>query len=272
MSGECSLSAKQFFQRTTDKDSQLLSNQTRLFIYYEICDIIAKLMKKMTHKIKARKISHIFLVVFIITFIIAAGFSIQLALISGKIMATLQKKVEAQENKHYAITISAFDPATIVTPTPYLTPTPTEPWGISRKMDETTWVIKVEDDKTMATSDEIFSALNHYRQKKGVGTLVKDAKLTDFSQKRARQFLKNNELDSHSGFNAHFSDEKHLRDAEFMGVGENSSYGYKLFGVHLVEWIFAGDGPHNDNQLDPSWTHVGIGVAGTGVDIIFGKK
>jgi len=33
--------------------------------------------------------------------------------------------------------------------------------------------------------------------------------------------------------------------------------------------VFAGDTPHDNNQLDSSWTAVGIGVSETFVDIIF---
>jgi len=52
-------------------------------------------------------------------------------------------------------------------------------------------------------------------------------------------------------------------------LGENISYGYRLEGVHLIEWMYAGDKPHDDNQLDSKWDHVGIGVKETATCIIF---
>jgi uncharacterized protein YkwD len=38
----------------------------------------------------------------------------------------------------------------------------------------------------------------------------------------------------------------------------------------LIEWVFAKSPEHNANQLDSGWTHVGIGVSGYGVNLIFG--
>jgi hypothetical protein len=53
-------------------------------------------------------------------------------------------------------------------------------------------------------------------------------------------------------------------------LGENSGYGSKLIGVHLIEWVYAADPAHNANQLDKQWSHVGIGIEGLGVVFIFG--
>jgi uncharacterized protein YkwD len=58
----------------------------------------------------------------------------------------------------------------------------------------------------------------------------------------------------------------------FSSLGENSSYGYLLEGVHLIEWVYAGDAPHDNNQLNSEWSHVGIGVNGTATDLIFGGR
>jgi uncharacterized protein YkwD len=168
------------------------------------------------------------------------------------------------------------------TPTPYVSPTPyiasnnavprdDGPWGIAKQLSEHTWTMKVGEDTKMATAKEVFDALNHYRIQKGSSNLTWDDKLADFALKRAQTFVSIGKLDGHAGFESYFKDEQHLKDIGFWGVGENSSYGFKMEGVHLIEWVFAGDKPHDDNQLDSSWTHVGIGVSETGVDLVFGK-
>jgi hypothetical protein len=40
--------------------------------------------------------------------------------------------------------------------------------------------------------------------------------------------------------------------------------------VHLIEWVYAGDKPHNDNQLSSKWSAVGIGISGSATDLVFG--
>lgn len=150
--------------------------------------------------------------------------------------------------------------------------TDSAPWGVAKKIDETTWTMKVADDNKMATSQEIFQALNSYRKQKGVGALVFDQNLASFAEKRAQTFASIGKLDGHAGFNDYFKDQQNLKNIGFWGVGENSSFGFTMSGVHLIEWVFAADPPHDNNQLDPSWTHVGIGIKSTGVDIVFGKN
>lgn len=148
----------------------------------------------------------------------------------------------------------------------------TEVWGVAEQISETTWTMKVGEDEKMATPQEIQSALNAYRNKKGVGSLEWDDKLAEFALQRAQTFSENQTLDEHEGFKEYVQHDNNMENLGFWGVGENSSFGFRMEGVHLIEWIFAGDPPHDNNQLDPEWTHVGIGVVGTAVDVIFGKK
>lgn len=158
-------------------------------------------------------------------------------------------------------------------PTPTLVPSLEQKiWGIAEQIDETTWTMNVAEDEKMATPEEIKIALNDYRNKKGVGELAWSEELTKLAISRAETFLSIRKLDGHAGFKAYVEEEENMEKLGFIGMGENSSYGFRLEGVHLIEWIFAGDPPHENNQLDPSWTHVGIGVKGTAVDVIFGKK
>jgi len=35
--------------------------------------------------------------------------------------------------------------------------------------------------------------------------------------------------------------------------------------------MYAADKDHNQNQLEPRWTHVGIGIDGVATCLIFGK-
>jgi len=147
-----------------------------------------------------------------------------------------------------------------------------EEWGTSKQLGEHTWTIRVGQDTKNGTSQEILSALNGYRQGKGKGTLVWDERLANYAQERASYFASKGDLDSHAGFTDYVNNQDGFHKLGFMNLGENSSYGYTLEGVHLIEWVYAGDKPHDDNQLNSEWTHVGIGVSGSASNLIFGGK
>jgi uncharacterized protein YkwD len=150
--------------------------------------------------------------------------------------------------------------------------TDTTQWGVAKQIDAHTWTTKLGQDSVIGTPSEIFDALNVYRNRLGKGTLTWDSNLAAYAQTRATLYNSIKALDEHKGFIDYTNSTDNLRTLGFWGVGENACYGYRLLGVHIIEWVFAGDKPHDDNQLDSSWTHVGIGVSGLGVDIIFGKE
>lgn len=155
----------------------------------------------------------------------------------------------------------------VMTPTPQVSKN--DVWGIAKQVDAQTWSMQVGKDERIGTSQEIFSALNAYRQKNGKGTLSWDDKLTSYAVSRVQLFTQLNTTDKHAGF-VEYMHNNGFNILGFMSLGENSSFGYQLAGVHLIEWVYAGDKPHDDNQLNSSWTHVGIGVSGLATDLIFG--
>lgn len=145
-------------------------------------------------------------------------------------------------------------------------------WGKSKQIDEHTWTIDVGTDQKSGSAQEILSALNSYRKKNGSGVLTWDNKLGDYAQARASSFTSMGKLDGHAGFTDYVNNHDGFHALGFQSLGENSSYGYTLEAVHLIEWVFAGDKPHNDNQLSSNWSYVGIGVSGTATDLVFGGK
>lgn len=235
-------------------------------------------LKHHLKKARPRKVSHAFLYIFGAT-ILAIGF---LSLELFFVLESYQKRVENllnEQNKQ--IVYYAPLPTNIPTPeTIFIKPasgnllskTQQGEWGVAKQIDENTWTMKVGEDARMSTTQELFEALNNYRQRHGVGRLSLDANLSKFAQDRAQTFSKLGKLDGHAGFLDYVKDENNIKKLGFWGVGENSSSGYQMLGVHLIEWIYAADKPHNDNQLDPSWTHVGIGISETATDLIFGKS
>lgn len=152
-------------------------------------------------------------------------------------------------------------------------PTPTvdtEPWGVAKQVDEVTWTMKVGEDEVMATASEIFGALNEYRKRYGSQALTWDNNLADYAKSRAEYLNNLKNVDKHEGFSNFVENEDGFNKLGFTALGENISYGYKLNGVHIIEWMYAGDEPHNKNQLDNRWNYVGIGVDGLATCLIFG--
>lgn len=157
-----------------------------------------------------------------------------------------------------------------ITPKVNVLPKDNEPWGVAKQIDDVTWTMKVGEDERIGTPQEIFEALNVYRKQHNKGQLAWDQNLADFAQERADLFDSIKNTDKHAGFKNCMENEDCASKLGRNYIGENSAYGYKLYGVHLIEWIFAGDEPHNTNQLDTKWVYVGVGVKGLGIDIIFG--
>lgn len=169
----------------------------------------------------------------------------------------------------------------IMTPTPTLLSTPassnTSPnsasgqvWGVATQVDQDTWTMQVGQDAVMGTPQDVLAALNTYRQKHGSGVLVWDQTLGDYAQTRAVFFANQGKLDAHAGFTDFLNNQDGFKKLGYNSLGENSSIGYTLTGVHLIEWVYAGDKPHNDNQLSNKWSAVGIGITDSATDLVFG--
>ncbi len=144
-----------------------------------------------------------------------------------------------------------------------------QPWGVSKQISQHTWTMKVGMDPSMATPQEILQALNQYRIKHGSQPLTVDPKLAQYAQSRADSFDAAGTTDEHQGFNDFLENQDGFQKLSFTWLGENTSIGYRMNGVHLIEWIYAGDEPHDKNQLDNKWSHIGIGVKGTATCLIF---
>lgn len=150
---------------------------------------------------------------------------------------------------------------------------PSGEWGKSERVEGTDhgWTMKVGNDPVMGTAQETFDALNVYRSKKGVRGLNWDGNLGSYAQQRAADLVANGGVDDHKGFKEYIDNTDNRKRLGFYGLGENASCGFRLTGTHIIEWLFAGDAPHENNQLNSNWSDVGIGVSNTCVTLIFGS-
>lgn len=145
-------------------------------------------------------------------------------------------------------------------------------WGVAKEVDEGTYTIKIAYDAAMATPEEVLAALNAYRQTNGKSSLGMDQKLQAYAQSRADYFQQQGQSDKHAGFNRFLDEENGFETLGFMRLGENSYFGGPLTGTHVIEWVFAKSPGHNANQLDAGWSHAGVGVSSSSIDIIFGAQ
>jgi uncharacterized protein YkwD len=97
-----------------------------------------------------------------------------------------------------------------------------------------------------------------------------DGNLGSYAQERVAQLVANGGVDDHKGFREYIGNTDNRKRLGFYGLGENASCGFRLTGTHIIEWLFAGDPPHENNQLDPNWSDVGIGISNTCITLIFG--
>lgn len=130
---------------------------------------------------------------------------------------------------------------------------------------------KLENTSQSATQQQLFHSLNTYRQKKGKSSLSWDGKLGGFAQSRADQFARDDKMDGHAGFKAMFDNNGYQRMG-FLKMGENSSMSDNTDSTYIIESLYAGSAAHEDNQLNDSYTHVGVGVSGKFTNLVFGGK
>ena len=174
-----------------------------------------------------------------------------------------------------SVPVATIKPTITVVPTKIIATTkptvvPAVTWGVARQIDEHTWTMKVGMDAKMATPNEILQALNDYRVRRGSQRLTVDQNLANYAQSRAEYLYSIKSTDGHKGFENFLDNENGYDKLGFTWLGENISYGYQLEGVHVIEWMYAGDKPHDDNQVNNRWNYVGIGVKGTATALIFG--
>ncbi|KKQ09222.1 hypothetical protein A2858_01525 [Candidatus Daviesbacteria bacterium RIFCSPHIGHO2_01_FULL_36_37] len=140
--------------------------------------------------------------------------------------------------------------------------------AVTQKQNESS-KIKVDNPKS---SKNILNALNSYREKMGVSKLSLNPALAEYAKFRVSHFSSIGSIDNHEGFRNFINSEDGFNKLGFMSLGENSGNGSFKDDADLIERFYGSHGPHNENQLDPKWTHVGIAVLGNFTDFIFGAN
>lgn len=171
--------------------------------------------------------------------------------------------------------------AITLTPTPTKIPTPVDPfandpdlkdaqWGQAVKVSETGYRMKVAFDDRMTTPQEAFQALNSYRSTKKRSLLLWDDRLAKYALERATYICQNGS-DGHAGFSNYVQDQEGYKTLGFYSLGENMSVKMRFTATHLIEWMYAGDEAHDNNQLG-DWSHVGIGIYEDCSSLIFANR
>lgn len=156
-------------------------------------------------------------------------------------------------------------PNSIPTPTPSLIPTPTP----THQPTPITIIAAAQVDSNL-NPQSLFNAINNYRIKKGLPTLQWDQKLANYAQNRSTQYQQSGSMDHHAEFRQLTSNSNGFYELGFRKLGENSSSGFSGNPVELVENLYAGSTKHQENQLNPDWSHMGTGVTSGFTNIVFG--
>jgi uncharacterized protein YkwD len=118
---------------------------------------------------------------------------------------------------------------------------------------------------------QLLSALNAYRQKKGKSSLAWDNTLASFAQGRAEKFDRDGAMDNHAGFRDMLNNNG-FSQMGFMALAENSSYGDSRDPIYIIETLYGQSPGHDANQLNGEYTHVGVGASGKATDFVFGGR
>jgi len=161
----------------------------------------------------------------------------------------------------------------IVTPTDLPPTSAPEPTPTPTIAEDTTKIItNVENDSTMADSNQIVEALNNYRKEHGAPVLQVETGLSNLAQERANKFATGGTLDGHAGFRDYMNNNG-FETSGFNGLGENSAMlSGPMQADKIIKEIFGQSEAHNTSQLDSSWTHVGVAINGIFVNVNFGKN
>ncbi len=143
-----------------------------------------------------------------------------------------------------------------------------ETWKVE-KIDDKTTSTKFPEDDRMGTAEELFVAINNFRQAHSISTVQKHDTLCRIAQTRANQLLELGQLDGHAGM----SDLAHSQQ-DFDNMGEVISGGVqKQLAVHTVEWGWGRSlTGHRESILNKKWTHGCGGIAGLFNVFVFGSN
>lgn len=150
-----------------------------------------------------------------------------------------------------------------------ITPTPTPFQWTVEKVSEHETEMSIPADPRMSTADELFDALNSYRQDHNIPAVQKDDLLCSIAQNRANEQIANGGLDDHAGFNKYAQNQN-----EFSRMGEVLFGGNQPeYGVHIVEygWDRSLTG-HREVIQDSGWGYGCSGIAGYYAVFVFGQK
>lgn len=121
------------------------------------------------------------------------------------------------------------------------------------------------------TKQDVLEALNGYRNNNGAGELIIDNRLQSYAQNRAEYLQGIGKLDKHAGHDEFMKNNGYSK-LGFDSIGENQSWNFRGSASGLIKDFYARSPGHNKNQVNPEYTHVGIGISGNYTNLVFGGK
>jgi uncharacterized protein YkwD len=119
------------------------------------------------------------------------------------------------------------------------------------------------------SSGELTQAINSYRQSHGSPSLAWESGLAAFAQAQAGYFDSKNGFVKDDGYSQIIY--PLIPSINTFVTGEIDAIGVTGTATHIVVEVFGANPTQNSNQLNPKWTHVGIGVSGRTIIVVFGR-
>ncbi len=157
-------------------------------------------------------------------------------------------------------------PTLMPSPTPTVTPKPT----VKPTPKPTARPTSAPASGSTISASSVLTALNNYRAKNGVAALSSDQKLQDYAQGRANYLKSIGRMDNHAQFNDFVQNQDGFSKLGINSLAENQSWNYKGTADGLISEFYGSSPGHNQNQLNGTYTHVGIGISGVYTDLVFG--
>jgi|SRR3989338_448401 len=188
---------------------------------------------------------------------------------------TSTPKVTAQETVTSVITVTQVNPSPPASPktkkvkkgslSPSINPSP------SIKPTTKPSPTAATQPSTQINLESVLAALNNYRAKNGAVALSIDNTLHSYAQTRVDYLKNTGKLDNHAG-HQEFMKNDGFTKLGFNSIAENQSWNYKGTAEGLISQFYSKSIGHNKNQLNPEYTHVGIGINGPFTNIVFGGR
>jgi uncharacterized protein YkwD len=122
---------------------------------------------------------------------------------------------------------------------------------------------------SVPSAQELFNALNSYRQVHGVASLTWESNIAAFAQAQASYFGETNSFTKDDAYRQRIA--PYTSAINSFVTGETNLIGTTGTATHIINDVLGGSSSYSSLMGATRWTHVGIGVSGKAIVIVYGR-